>query len=394
MPWKDSSPMDERIKFVATYLEGSYSFSSLCSAFEISRKTGYKWLMRYAEAGAEGLMDASRAPKTSPQRLTAAMKKLLLETRTTRPKWGPKKIVAWLEKKHPNLNIPAPSTVGELFKKAGLIPSKERAIRTIKQAAPVFDAHKPNAVWSVDFKGEFKLGDGGFCYPLTITDNHSRFILCCQGHLGTHYLAARLAFEKVFEQYGLPEVILSDNGTPFSSPSGLSQLNVWWTKLGIKPLRIQPGKPQQNGRHERMHRTLKQHTAYPPQTNMEEQQKSFDAFVQDFNYERPHEAINNLTPSVVYTPSTKPLPKEVKKFTYPKYMELKVAGLKGEIRWKGKKYFLGRALEDEEVALEEKDDGLWIVHFGPIQVGYIIKGARRLERSLKKAVKVSPMSQV
>jgi hypothetical protein len=143
-----------------------------------------------------------------------------------------------------------------------------------------------------------------------------------------------------------------------------------------------------------MHRTLKQHTAYPPQTNMEEQQKSFDAFVQDFNYERPHEAINNLTPSVVYTPSTKPLPKEVKKFTYPKYMELKVAGLKGEIRWKGKKYFLGRALEDEEVALEEKDDGLWIVHFGPIQVGYIIKGARRLERSLKKAVKVSPMSQV
>lgn len=394
MPWKESSPMDERIKFVATYLEGSYSFSSLCAAFEISRKTGYKWLMRYAETGAEGLMDVSKAPKNSPQQVSEEIKNLLIETRTARPKWGPKKIVAWLEIKYPHLDLPAPSTVGELFKRSGLIPPKEKTIRSIKQAAPAFDAQKPNAVWSVDFKGEFKLGNGKLCYPLTITDNHSRFILCCQGHTSTNYLQTRNAFEKVFKKYGLPDVILSDNGVPFSSPSGLSQLNVWWTKLGIKPLRTQPGKPQQNGRHERMHRTLKQHTAYPPQENMEKQQNIFDAFVHDYNFERPHAAIKNFPPSSLYKPSLKKLPKKIKKFTYPKYMELKTARAIGEIRWKGKKYFLGRALEDEEIALEEKDDGLWLVHFGPIQIGYIIKGARRIERSTKKAIKVSPMSPV
>lgn len=394
MPWNESSPMDLRVKFVAEYLEGHHSLSSLCAAFEISRKTGYKWLNRYEIYGAEGLADFSTAPINSPQKLTEQMKQVLIEARQKHPTWGPKKIVAWLETKQPALKFPAPSTVGDLYKNSGLIPVKDHSRLRSKNLAPIYESKAANAVWCTDYKGEFRLGNGKICYPLTITDHFTRFLLCCQGHDRNDLLQTKNAFERVFKEFGIPEIILSDNGTPFSSPSGLSQLNIWWIKLGIKPLRIQPGKPQQNGRHERMHRTLKQNTAYPPQKNMESQQTVFNHFVHEYNFERPHASLNNQTPSVLYTPSLKPMPKEFLEFKYPNFMETKVAGPRGEIRWKGRKYFVSRALEGEEIAFEEKDDGLWLIHFGPIQVGYINRNARRIERSTKTAIKVSPMSPV
>src|SRR5437868_3110327 len=276
MPWKEVSSMDERSRFIKEALRGEVAFSNLCRAYEVSRKTGYKWLSRYEESGKQGLLDASRAPKNSPQKVSIETRSLLIESRKLHPYWGPVKIVHWLKQKNPKILLPCSSTIGEIFKAEGLIEEHRVPLRSPKTKPPEVIASSPNSVWATDFKGEFRMKNKKLCYPLTITDQRSRFILCCQGYDGINYQSVMRSFERVFLEYGLPEIILSDNGVPFSSPSGLSKLSVWWIKLGIRPLRIQPGKPQQNGKHERMHRTLKQETTRPPGKNMEEQQKRFN----------------------------------------------------------------------------------------------------------------------
>ena len=395
MPWKESSPMDEKVRFIATLLEGEFSITHLCRATNISRKTGYKWLSRYERFGAEGLVDQSRAPKTSSHEVTKELKSILIEARLKHPNWGARKIVAWLGTKQPHLKLPAASTVGEIFKKNNLIRKKaETRFRAIANTTPVFNAKNPNSVWCVDYKGGFRLGNGQMCYPLTITDYRSRFILCCNAKTTTNTIEARKIFEKVFKLYGIPEVILSDNGMPFSTPTGFSNLNVWWMKLGIQPLRTQLGKPQQNGRHERMHRTLKQETARPPARDLASQQKSFDHFVKEFNYERPHEGLENKTPAAIYRPSSRSMPKRLQEVCYPLHMEKRKVDGSGRITWKGREHFIATALGREQVGIEEIDDGLWIMYFGKHKVGYLNDRTNTFERVLKRYTKVSPMSPV
>lgn len=384
MPWKDVSPMDERTRFIKDALRGEIAFSNLCKAYEISRKTGYKWLSRYEENGKQGLLELSRAPKNSPQKVSPEIRKLLIQSRKLHPYWGPIKIISWLKQKNLRLQLPSASTAGEIFKSEGLSEECKSSIRNRASSAPITDALSPNMVWSTDFKGEFRLKNRMLCYPLTIADQYSRFIICCEGYDRINFEGVMRSFEKVFLKHGLPEAILSDNGAPFSSVSGLSKLSVWWIKLGIKPLRIQPGKPQQNGKHERMHRTLKQETARPPEANMQAQQKRFNHFVREFNYERPHEALENKTPAKFYKSSVRSLPKNLKEIIYPGHYELRAVGLNGEIKWLGQKTFISKALGNENVGLEEIDDGLHLVHFGPLQLGYINQRTKDFERTLRK----------
>lgn len=384
MPWKEVSSMDERSRFVKEALKGEVAFSNLCKAYEISRKTGYKWLSRYEESGKQGLSDLSRAPKNSPQKVTDEVRKLLIKSRNEHPYWGPIKIISWLKQKDSKLVLPASSTVGEIFKSEGLIEEHKVPLRNPKGKAPEVNAASPNSIWSTDFKGEMRMQNRKLCYPLTVADQKSRFILCCQGYESINYQSVKRAFEKLFLEHGLPEVILSDNGVPFSSSSGLSKLSVWWIKLGIRPVRIQPGKPQQNGKHERMHRTLKQETARPPGRNMQEQQRKFDHFTREYNYERPHEALDNKTPAKLYKPSKRLMPKKLLEMSYPGHYELRKVGENGEIKWFSEKTFISKALGNETVGLEEIDDGLYTVHFGPLQLGYINQRTKSFERTLKK----------
>src|SRR4051812_17187165 len=264
MPWKE--PMDERLRFIATLSESGLEMSEACRLFGVSRKTGYKWLERYKTHGPSGLEDRSRAPKTTPWALGQEVADLLVEARRKHPTWGPRKILDWLRPQHRGLELPAASTVGDLFRRSGLVQSRRRRRKVENQGTPLAHVKAPNDGWCADFKGHFRVGDGQRCDPLTVTDAFSRFLLCCEGmeRPTTEYVWP--AFETTFREYGLPAAIRTDNGPPFASRGlgGLSRLSVRWVRLGIRLERIKPGNPQQNGRHERMHRTLKAEVVRPP----------------------------------------------------------------------------------------------------------------------------------
>jgi len=268
MPWIETCVMHQRLKFIADYLESRYPLSELCRCYGISRKTGYKWVSRYEADGLDGLKDQSRRPHGHPHTTDARTREQIIQTKLAHQSFWPKKVVDYLRREQPTQAWPADSTVGEILKRAGLVKAKKRRARIGADSQPFKDCHQPNAVWSSDFKGRFALGDGTRCYPLTISDNDSRFILNCRVLTRTRERDVRPWFELSFREYGLPDAMRIDNGPPFASLSlgGVGQLSKWWIKLGIKPERIEPGKPQQNGRHERMHRSLKAAVVSPPNT--------------------------------------------------------------------------------------------------------------------------------
>ena len=288
MPWKETRVLNERMRFIMDWESEEDSMAELCRQYGISRKTAYKWLLRWQAQGPRGLEDRSRAPKTHPHRVTAERVARILQLRD-RYRWGPKKILVLLKREDPTIDGPALSTLEQILKDHGRIVPRKKRRRVPPQSRPLAHATAVNTLWCVDFKGQFFTRDGACCYPLTITDAHSRFLLRCQGLEQTGYEAARPIFEWAFREYGLPQGIRSDNGAPFASRgvAGLSRLSLWWIKLGIVPERIKPGHPQQNGRHERMHLTLKQQTAMPPAGTFRKQQQRFDAFRQEFNHLRP-----------------------------------------------------------------------------------------------------------
>lgn len=381
MPWKELSSMNQKLSFVREVLRERNSFSGICQVHGISRKTGYKWIERYKEFGQKGLEEQCRAPKNSPHKISDEVRNMLLCTRMDHQFWGPRKILAFLKSKNRRLVLPAASSVGELYKAEGLIKSNRRRIKPVPHPAPVVEGKNPNDVWAADFKGEFRMRNGKLCYPLTISDHVSRFILCCSGQVSNNYPDTRKAFEKTFYEYGLPSVILSDNGVPFSTPSGLSQLSVWWIKLGIKPIRIQPGNPQQNGRHERMHRTLKQETARPPSQDMKFQQKSFDRFVKEYNFDRPHQSLKYKVPSKTYRASPRKMPRKLPKIEYPLHFEKRAIGSNGEIKWYCNAIFISSALANEHIGIEEIEDGLHQVYFGPLKMGFLHDATNRFVRT-------------
>ena len=365
MPWTETDPMTERMRFVATYLERLYSMTELCERFGIRRSTGYKWLERYEREGVLGLEERSRAPHHCPHRSSPHAVAAVLEVKRLHPSGGPRKILAYLARHRPELELPAASTVGELFRRSGLSRSRVRSRRAAHVGAPRLQASAPNEVWTADFKGQFKTGDGLYCYPLTVLDAYSRYLLGCSARLSTKQVEARPIFERLFQEHGLPSAIRTDNGVPFATAAfcGLSALSVWWIKLGIRHQRIEPGRPEQNGAHERMHRTLKAETTRPAEKDQKAQQRRFDTFCREYNEERPHEALGQEAPATWYHSSERVMPSRVPEPEYPGHFEVRRVSNAGTFRFKKKQLFLSGALPNEWIGLEEYQDGVWSIYF-------------------------------
>ena len=372
MPWKEMSPMSERVKFVAAMLEGEESFTELCERFGISRKQGYQWKERYEQGGVEGLAERSRAPLSHPQAISSDVAQLLVNARKAHPTWGPRKLVVLLRRRNPKLDLPAASTVGELLKKRGLVGRRKRVRRSDLFGTELGSYDAPNRVWCADFKGHFAVGDGR-CHPLTVTDGFSRYLLCCKAQTRPLSSPTQRNFENTFREYGLPDAIRTDNGPPFSTlaPAGLSRLAVWWIRLGIRPERIMPGRPDQNGRHERMHRTLKAETARPPRSSFRAQQRRFDQFQNEYNNERPHEALGQVTPSSLYTPALRAFPSKLPEPDYPSHFRVYRAYPNSVVTWRNIQWYTSSCLKNELIGLEEVDDDRCKVFFGHLLIGVL-----------------------
>lgn len=380
MPWSETTPMEQRQRFMDDYLSGKYTVTELAEAYGVSRKTAYKWIHRFAKEGDEGLKDRSRRPKSCPHQTSKEVEKALLDSRRHRPSWGPRKLLPVLRKQRPEVAWPAASTVGAVLKRHGLVTGRQPRRRWAHPGRPTTSATAPNQVWTSDFKGEFLTGDHRYCYPLTVADGFSRYLLAVDGLASVAGDGVWPVFERLFREYGLPQVIRTDNGPPFASKAvaGLSRLSVRWIKLGIQPERIQPGRPQQNGQHERMHRTLKAETTRPPAANQIAQQRCFDQFRCCYNEQRPHEALDFRTPSELYTPSPRPYPSRIPQPEYPGHFQVRFVHQGGEIRWRGQYLFVSECLGGEHIGLEEYEDGVWSVYFGQMLLARLDDRERRL----------------
>lgn len=372
MPWKACSVMEERLRFVARLLDGE-SMTDVCREFGISRKTGYKLLNRYREEGAGAITDRSRRPVRYANQLPPQVEALVVRAKRDKPHWGARKIRELLVRRLPgDIRVPANSTIHAVLDRHGLVSRLSRR-RHRAQGTPLSPGRQPNDLWCADFKGEFKLGNGRYCYPLTVTDHASRFLLLCEALDSTREEPAIAAFHRLFTERGLPAAIRSDNGVPFASPNALfnlSKLSVWWLRLGIQIERIKPGQPQQNGRHERMHLTLKKETTRPPGMNSLQQQARFDDFIAEFNSERPHEALEMQRPAELYLPSSKPyfgLPE----LDYPLHDRECLVTACGRICMHRKKINISTVLAGQKVGVKEVDEGIWLVSFLHYDLGYI-----------------------
>lgn len=372
MPWKETCSMDERVHLIALWNEGQMTVSQLSRSFGVSRKTVYKWLARYEQAGAAGLVDsapiAHRHPHATPEAIVAA----LLELRKERPTWGPKKLRARLAQL--GMAVPATSTVGELLKKHGLIRPRRRRIYPPRMPSELAQTTRPNDTWCVDFKGHFALGDKSRCYPLTLTDQVSRYLLKCEAVERQDTTCVKVHFERAFREYGLPIRIRSDNGPPFASSGvgGLSELSVWWIKLGVTPERIEPGKPQQNGRHERMHRTLGEETTRPAAPNVIAQQLAFDRFRADYNNVRPHEALGQSAPIAHYSNSPRSMPERPKSPEYPDGMKVLKVGARGTVKPLNQtKVLLAKSLAGEPIGMLESGEGEYQIFYGNVMLATV-----------------------
>jgi putative transposase len=365
MPWTETVPVDERKKFVEAYRSRTWSMTELCDRFNVSRPTGYKWLHRAEAEGWVGLKDRSRAPRNCPHRTPVLVEEAIVGAKKDHPLWGPGKILDYLEDQRPELCLPAVSTAGELLDRHGLVKRRRHHRYWRHPSGPLVRPIGPNEVTTADFKGQFRTGDGHYCYPLTIADPYSRFLLCCQALSSTRTQEARPVFERVFRDVGLPQAIRTDNGSPFSSTGlhGLCALSAWWVRLGIQHQRIRPGKPQDNGCHERMHRTLKEATARPPAANAKAQQRRFDTFRKEFNEVRPHEALGGVPPARLWQPSPRPYPKTIPAPEYPGHFEKRLVSNAGCVRFKSHVLFISQAIKQEWIGLEEVDNGIWSVYF-------------------------------
>lgn len=402
MPWKRVLPMEEKTAFIMKVKEGVESFAAVCRLYGVSRRIGYKWWGRYQEGGLEGLGERSHRPHRCPHQSKAVWKDRVVALRLRHPTWGPKKLRNQLVTRYGAEGVPAASTLGAKLKEMGLVKGRRRRVRGIVDRGALTKAEKANAVWGVDFKGWFRTGDGMRCDPLTISDLGTRYLLCCRIVARQSYKEVRPVFEEIFKQYGMPEAIRVDNGSPFGSigPGGLSRLSVWWISLGIKPEFIEPGHPEQNGVHERMHRTLKAETTKPAAGNARGQQKRFERWRRHFNEERPHESLGQKTPAAFYEPSERRYGRAKIEQEYgPEYIVRRVRS-NGEIRWGGMRY-LGQALIGQRVGLRKVEAGRVEVWFGNYLMGDFKEGEAgglrpsvSIPQTRKQKTKVLPISPV
>jgi transposase InsO family protein len=372
MPWKEICQMDERMSFLVQVNESDDSFAALCRRYGISRKTGYKWVDRYEQQGPAGLQDRRPVAHSHPDRVPDELVDIIVATRKQYPFWGPKKLLAWLDQHRPEHAWPAASTIGDKLQERGLIRPRRRRVRAPMSVDPLAPTTQANDTWCVDFKGHFALGDKTRCYPLTLTDQHSRYVLKCEGMTEPKFLPVQREFDRAFREYGLPLRIRSDNGPPFASVGlgGLSSLSVGWIKCGIVPERIEPGQPQQNGRHERMHRTLKQETANPPGASLVEQQRRFDRFRRIFNHERPHEALGQRPPASYYCSSSRVFPDKPRSPAYVDSMQVRRVNRSGFFSFHGM-HKLSMCLAGEPVGLEAIDEDTWELFYGPVLIAEV-----------------------
>jgi transposase InsO family protein len=386
MPWKEIRVEEQRLNAIQEHDEGE-SISVLAETLGVSRKTIYKWVERYEQQGVAGLSDLSRRPHQSPKQVSEEVERAIVAARL-RWRWGPRKLRVKLCQQDNDRQWPAVSTIAAVLKAKGLVVSRKRRAHTPVQKPPYAAAGEPNAVWCTDFKGWFKTGDGTRVDPLTITDACSRYLLRCQIVGRTDYIHAQAVFEAAFREYGLPTVIHSDNGVPFASvaPGGMSRLSMWFVKLGIVPERSRPASPQDNGRHERMHRTLKQATAQPPAETVRQQQKAFDDFQREYNQDRPHEALADATPVSRYVVSPRCYPRRLPELEYGDEMEVRRVSQQGSVKWKGERTYISEAFGYETLGLKGVEQGWLEVYFGPILLGWLDGYGHRFSRRKPKAL--------
>lgn len=373
MPWKVISQMDIKIGLTKDWNDEHFSITDLSHKYGVSRPTVYKWLKRYKRDGIEGLKEKSRAPERCPHRTSGEILDIVIKEKLRNRKRGPRKVRAQLKRKHPELELPAVSTIGYWLKKEGLVEPRKKRSHVPPYTEPFSECKEPNDVWSIDYKGQFYMKNWHVCYPLTISDNFSRFLLGCKALKGPRYDPTRCYMESIFREYGLPDAIRSDNGTPFAGRciGGLSRLMIWWILLGIIPERIRKGHPQENGRHERMHRTLKSDALNPVAGNLKEQQKAFDNFRHEYNNERPHESLNDQMPSDYYRKSNRPYVEQPHPPEYDHNYLVRQVHHSGEIKFMGRTFYLTELLTRQPVGLREIEDGLWQLQFSFYVLGAI-----------------------
>jgi putative transposase len=375
LPWKERKVLDEKRSFIEEWERQEMSLAELCRRYEITRQTGYKWLARYRQEGEEGLEERSRAPLHHPQAMSPKVRQRVVELRSRHPSWGPRKLRAYLQRGAPGMAWPAASSIGDLLRREGLAHPRRRRKRTPPYTEPLKHAEAPNQVWCADFKGWFLTQDGTRCDPLTITDAYSRYLLRCCAVPRTDGEHAWAVFEAAFREFGLPAAIRTDNGSPFASraPAGLSQLSMKWLRLGIRHERIAPGQPQQNGRHERMHQTLKQETASPPERNLRRQQMAFLRFQKEYNQIRPHEALQYETPASRYVASERRFPAKLPALQYPDGAHLRRVSHHGDVKVGGVNMFVSSLLRWEVVGLLEmaEDPDRLEVYYGHVLIGWM-----------------------
>ena len=377
--------MDEKTSFIFEWESGESTVSALCESFGISRTLAYRYIARYLDHGRAGLVEQSRAPRRVWNRTAEELEQAIIELRRQKPRRGALKIRKLLWEQFGKQGLPAASTIALILKRHGLV-KKRRRVRRIREVHPIFQADGPNEIWSVDFKGEFRMGNMRYCYPLTVMDTYSRYVLAVVGMHRPTYEGARAVFQALFEQYGLPKQIHSDNGEPFASAVSLSRLTrlaVWFMELGIVPVYSDPAHPEQNGRHERMHEELKAEATRPPAYSLGPQQRKFNLFRQYYNEERPHQALGQRRPREFYRPSRRRLPRRMRPWKYPLGMVVKYVCRNGAIRWGyGKWVMVSTTLATRYVGLEEMATGKWRVYFRDTLLGYLDEEILRIQDDL------------
>ena len=381
MPWNETHVMNLKVQMIADYLTNNYGPTELSRIYGISRKTVYKWINRYKKNPENGLIDRPRAPHNSPHSVAEPIRRQIIQTKLKYPHLGPKKVMDYLRRQYPDQYWPADSTAGEILKQAGLVRPKRRKASVAPNGFAFAKCDAPNKLWSADYKGDFKLGDHSRCYPLTISDNFSRYLLGCQALANTSHLPAKQVFEIVFFQYGLPEVIRTDNGVPFASTGfgGLSRLSAWWVRLGIRPERIEKGKPNQNGRHERMHRSLKEATINPPCYSFRAQQKAFDRYRKQYNHIRSHESLKRKVPDDVYRPSYRSYPSKLLDIEYDQSVKVRKVRHNGEIKWQGHLLYMSQVLAKQPIGLKQIAEDRWAIYYSFYLLGYWNERKQKLE---------------